>query len=419
MEQHSVCSNGGVRDEEPDESPSGPGVRFRQASLTRGDSSTPTSFQEGDRQTKGNGDQARKVNSYGSNSCSTDGPTLGPARGALPSLVADTLKRTAPYGLVQSANWALPSTTGGESSANRRREHFAPPILHSLVAGRRLGGSKSRQARTRLASEKAVPTLQQISHAEASVPKHLNLLYETCVSKSPAAANRHPTTAQGVTEEVEQLLTLQGKSENGAAQYQDLDETGHADLTKVRTEQDAVEFFARHGSTTKTKFLFCNRAPTDPLVFEPYKLVVVPYSQVNPEHFTISATSVMHICPGKPSECIRQDEWMRQAFVHSVLRSLPFFKTFVVRKVLSLWSHASRRHVFEQRRQMLCRTLFLAKPIYCDHLLQIHRVLAGVSSVKLVELQPVLYEISQFIAQQHALRSDPKTGTSKELEVSN
>lgn len=335
---------------------------------------------------------------------------------AIPSIVAETMKRVAPYGLVQNANWALPTSAYETSGALGARRRLAP-ILHSLQNVRLSKGSKGGQRTVKHVKDKPAQIIHQSSHPEASPPKHANILYETFVKTTTQPGQRHSRTSPEVKEELLKLLAFQEDSVSGAAHNQDLDDTGHADLSKIKTEQDAVAFFARHGSTTKTKFLYCNRMPTDPLEFEPYKLVVVPFSQVNPEHFAISATAVMHICPGKPSECFRQDEWMRQAFVHSALRSLPFFKTFVARKVLFLWSHASRRHGFAQKREMLCRTLFMAKPIYCEHLVQIHRVLAGVSSAKLVELQPTLYDISQFISEQNTLRSDPKTGTGKELEV--
>ncbi|CDJ52736.1 hypothetical protein EBH_0004790 [Eimeria brunetti] len=340
-----------------------------------------------------------------------------PKEKCVPSLVAETLRCTAPYGLVQSPSWSLPPVTEKDLSAEQRRRRRPPPVLHSLQNDREQRAGDSATRRRASSRDKSVTALQRMPTSESAVPKHVSFLYDTYMNNSPSAADRTNKENTSSTGDVETLMTVHTENENSAEQNQDLDETGYADLTKVRTERDAVAFFARHGSATKTKFLFCNRAPTDPLEFEPYKLVVVPQNQVNPEHFTISETAVMHICPGKPSECFRQDEWMRQAFVHSLLRTLPFFKTFVARKVLCLWSHASRKHVFEERREMLCRTLFIAKPIYCDHLQQIHKVLAGVSEVKLVELQPGLYDISQFTAQQNTLRSDPKTGASKALEV--
>ncbi|CDJ36189.1 LOW QUALITY PROTEIN: uncharacterized protein EMH_0009970 [Eimeria mitis] len=341
-----------------------------------------------------------------------------PKQKVIPSLVADTLRCTAPYGLVQSPSWSLPPLAARDVRAEQqRRRRGPPPILHSLVSDREQRPGESDTRRRRSSRQKSLSTLQRIPTSESAVPKHVNFLYDTYMSNSPSAADRPTKGDASSAGVVETLMAVHTENENSAAQNQDLDENGYADLTKVKTERDAVAFFARHGSTTKTKFLFCNRAPTDPLEFEPYKLVVVPQNQVNPEHFTISETAVMHICPGKPSECFRQDEWMRQAFVHSLLRTLPFFKTFVARKVLCLWSYASRKHVFEERREMLCRTLFIAKPIYCEHLQQIHKVLAGVSEVKLVELQPGLYDITQFTAQQNTVRSDPKIGASKALEV--
>lgn len=382
----------------------GSGVRFQ--------ASQPSFSTDGSRTNSINDDLVQNGNTTAckDTTSTAGGSSLRSPQGKLKkSVVAETLRSTSPYGLVQSAEWILPS------SKNDFARRITTPVLHSLLGGQVAGGAPSKPV---CRSRDQLFCLQQMSHADASVPKHAELVYESCVNSSPCDGAKGPISPAEIAQDVEKLVALQMESESGGTQSQDLDETGHADLSKVKTETDAVAFFARHGSTTKTKFLFCNRASTDPLVFEPYKLVVVPRSQINPEHFTISATAVMHICPGKPSECIRQEEWMRQAFVHSLLRSLPFFKSFVARRVLNLWSHATRKYVFEQKRDMLCTTLFIAKPIYCEHLLQIHKVLSGLSSVKLIDLKPVLYDISQFNAQQHALRSDPKMGTGKVLEVS-
>ncbi|OEH75824.1 hypothetical protein cyc_04028 [Cyclospora cayetanensis] len=350
-------------------------------------------------------------------SCISEPPCDRPSdREILPSVVAKALRQTAPYGLVRSSKWSLPAPIERSSCGNCKRKQVLAPVLHSLLhdSGKEINGSRS--WRTQRATERTMSRLQHIPHTEASMPKHFKFLYDICVNKdtgTPTDYSRGLKTAR----EAEQLMVPQIENEREAAQNQDLDETGHANLNIVKTGLDAVKFFARHGNTTKTKFLFCNRAPTAPLVFEPYRLVVVPPNQVNPEHFTLSATAVMHICPGKPTECFRQDEWMRQAFVYSLLRTLSFFKTFVTRKVVSLWVHASRKHAFEERREMLCKTLFIAKPTYCDYLSKIHKVLAGVGALKLIELQPAIYSISQFTEQQRVLHLDQKVGASKKLEA--
>lgn len=408
---------GGGGEEVARESASGAAIRFQEVDYSSSGSDLSENVGPGD---SDDNSRACDVGHSGLEDSETTGqPARGPPKQKpAPSLVAEALRCTAPFGLVQSPTWSLPPLTEGKFSAEYQRRRRPPRILHSFVSDREQRARESATRITRRSREKSLSALQRISTSEAAVPKHVSFLYDTYMNNSPSSGDRDTKGSTCSAKAVESLMAVHTENENSAAQNQDLDENGYADLTKVRTERDAVAFFARHGSTTKTKFLFCNRAPTDPLEFEPYKLVVVPQNQINPEHFTISETAVMHVCPGKPSECFRQDEWMRQAFVHSLLRTLPFFKTFVARKALCLWSHASRKHVFEERREMLCRTLFIAKPIYCKHLLPIHRVLAGVSEVKLVELQPGLYDISQFTAQQHTVRSDPKIGASKALEVS-
>lgn len=49
----------------------------------------------------------------------------------------------------------------------------------------------------------------------------------------------------------------------------------HEQLMKIKSGEQAISFFAKHGSITPVKFLVCNRAPTSPEVFRPYDLTVV------------------------------------------------------------------------------------------------------------------------------------------------
>jgi len=78
----------------------------------------------------------------------------------------------------------------------------------------------------------------------------------------------------------------------------------------LRTGEHAVTFFAHYGPQCPVKFVYLNRSRTGK-VFRPYDLIVVPEEDIDPEHFTISAKGVVHVCPGEPSEFLTLSEWMR------------------------------------------------------------------------------------------------------------
>ena len=82
---------------------------------------------------------------------------------------------------------------------------------------------------------------------------------------------------------------------------------------KLKTGDEAANFFARHGNHTPVKFVYLNRAKTGD-TFKPYELVVVPREQREAEHFTMSACGVVHVYSSEqPSEFVTLSTWMQQA----------------------------------------------------------------------------------------------------------
>lgn len=81
------------------------------------------------------------------------------------------------------------------------------------------------------------------------------------------------------------------------------DELESQELAQIITGEDAIAYFAKSGSVSKTKhhgsflrdserswlrLLYANRVESER--FAPYELQVVAEDKVNPEYFTISAT---------------------------------------------------------------------------------------------------------------------------------
>jgi len=67
----------------------------------------------------------------------------------------------------------------------------------------------------------------------------------------------------------------------------------HKLLMEIKTGEQAISFFAKHGSNMPIKFLNCNRRKVHRSEFRPYDLVVAPYTtdvkHLDNEYYTISA----------------------------------------------------------------------------------------------------------------------------------
>jgi dynein heavy chain len=219
----------------------------------------------------------------------------------------------------------------------------------------------------------------------------------------------------------EMNLDIQGQDEV------DEDEALRRELMKLRTGEDVIAFFAKNGSNTPVKFVYCRRRQvTDENGFRPYDLEVIPEMvEINKshvtssglgEHFTISATGVVYVCPGQQSEYMSLGDWMHQCLMYSVLTSMNFFKFYIHGKVFSWWRLHTRYTVYCHHRQRLARRLFLAKPLFVQPLVRIHAIMHEVESVKVMSIGTNVYNLSDFGKEQAAMRSNTGSGAAKELE---
>ncbi|CAE7247589.1 unnamed protein product [Symbiodinium necroappetens] len=94
------------------------------------------------------------------------------------------------------------------------------------------------------------------------------------------------------------------------------------ELAKLRTGEDVIAFFAKNGSNSSVKFVYCKRRENvDVTEFRPYDLEVISELMDGSssattaaklgEHFTISATGVVHVSPGQQSEHMSLGDWTR------------------------------------------------------------------------------------------------------------
>jgi len=178
------------------------------------------------------------------------------------------------------------------------------------------------------------------------------------------------------------------------------------------TGEDAITFFARHGSNTPVKFVYCNRKETGD-EFRPYDLVIVDRKKANPEYFTISAAGVVHVNPPAPSEFISLADWMHQSTLFNVVRSVRFFKHYLIAKMFRLWRANVRYRIYCKQRNQLARNSFLARPSFCPSLLEVNKIMYEMDTIKLTKIKGQVCEADKFEEDQ----VNQRTSASKKFEA--
>jgi len=197
-------------------------------------------------------------------------------------------------------------------------------------------------------------------------------------------------------------------SGEGANDYEFVEQA----LAKMRTGEDAISFFALHGSNTPVKFVHLNRVKAGKR-FRPYDLVVVAPNAVDPEHFTISSAGIVRISPKEPSDFVSLAEWMRLSTIFNVIASIRFFKNYLIYKMFHAWRTSIRYNLYGLQRKRLSQKLFLAKKSFCEPLLEINRCISDIHHVMLLDLRSQkTYDAGQFAEHQGQKRIE----ASKELE---
>lgn len=161
---------------------------------------------------------------------------------------------------------------------------------------------------------------------------------------------------------------------------------GNEDQLQLVTGEDAIAFFARHGNNTHVKFVYCNRPEAND-EFRPYDMVIVDRKKVKPEYFTISAAGVVHIQPNEPSESITLADWMHQSTLFNVLRSIRFFKHYLIAKMFRLWRSNVRYQLYVKQRKQLSRKLFLARPSFCPSLVEVKKLMFDMEQIEVANIR--------------------------------
>ena len=190
---------------------------------------------------------------------------------------------------------------------------------------------------------------------------------------------------------------------------------------EIKTGEQAISFFAKHGNNTPIKIFNCNRAKVRSTEFRPYDLeVVLDEKKLNEEYFTISNRGVVHVFKKNtkrmsdeemvPTEFLFASDWIHEATLFNVLSSMKFFKNYLIGKVFNQWKANVRYKKYKKTREKLALNLKFVRPAFQNSFQEINTVLYEMQKSKCYkELKGIkTYELEGFYTEQKNSREDVK-----------
>lgn len=191
-------------------------------------------------------------------------------------------------------------------------------------------------------------------------------------------------------------------------------------LSQLRTGEDAVAFFARAGKTSALKVVYLNRsAQLNEVDYRPYDLIVVPdSSECEPEYFTMSASGVVHISPGNPTEFMSLSDFMKEATLFRILRKLSFFKNYLIFKYFKTWFLNARKQSFMKKRAKFYKNYFGSRKTFAETFVKVRREAYKLSQIPVMNLEERKGEERHFLISHFNERQDKRRASSfKEFEA--
>ncbi len=137
----------------------------------------------------------------------------------------------------------------------------------------------------------------------------------------------------------------------------------------IHTAQDVIEAFASGLLKAESEFVYLNY--TNPDKRMPYDLTVVPKTKIEPEHFVMSKFGIICVIPDEASDMQTFSEWLREASMFMLLRKIPLFKNYKVKRAFDQWHKATRLLKFWRLRAKIGRLTVRYLPTYAKALLTV------------------------------------------------
>ncbi|KXZ44406.1 hypothetical protein GPECTOR_68g377 [Gonium pectorale] len=153
----------------------------------------------------------------------------------------------------------------------------------------------------------------------------------------------------------------------------------------VRTGEDAVRLFSSSAAKAGL-IIYCNLNPDSSpgaggKEYNPYDLLVVDRSQVDPRHhYVLTQSGVTQMLGGHAQDLQPFHAWQRDRNLFTVLRKLVFFKHNEVSQAFWQWRAAVRALKYRARQNSLAHELLVLSPTFHRPLLNVRRMTLAVSS---------------------------------------
>ena len=154
----------------------------------------------------------------------------------------------------------------------------------------------------------------------------------------------------------------------------------------IQTAQDVIEAFASRKLKAESEFVYLNYTNSDKRM--PYNLTVVPKNKVDPEHFVISKFGIVCVIPNEASDMLTFSEWLREASLFMILRQIPLFRDYKLKKALHQWHKATRLIMLWHLRTKIGGLAIRYVPKYAETLLKINHLSNELLTVPFHELKP-------------------------------
>ena len=128
--------------------------------------------------------------------------------------------------------------------------------------------------------------------------------------------------------------------------------------SQVTDPEEYVRLFLQDDQNQKFVYMRrANRDP-DPTHYNPYDLVIIPYSEVNlDDYYTLSAKGVSHFLHGIP-DFTQLSQWMREKKIFGKIMELDLFNLFKLNKTYTAWKNYVHYKKMDKSQNTLQKELF-------------------------------------------------------------
>ncbi|XP_061072291.1 dynein heavy chain domain-containing protein 1 [Conger conger] len=145
------------------------------------------------------------------------------------------------------------------------------------------------------------------------------------------------------------------------------------------TGMEVADIFMKRKHVGKLQFVHLKAMEGG--AYRPYDLRVVPHDRTGPDHYIFSPSSVLHVRDGCSVGFQTLEEWHREALLWTLLRGLPFFRLFRLRRAFTRWRRTVRRALLCRTGSLLQEQLLISVPQFREALLQVSRLIEELKKV--------------------------------------